>query len=345
LIASIGYSRGHHDSKGTKQRTTGCYCVLSKYNVKSTFFLTGESVSAFPESAREILQYGHEIGNHSYSHPQLNQLSVASIESEIKKCENAIKNATNRLPVSLFRPPYGEYNSTVLNVVGDLGYQWTIMWTIDTLDWAGTSSNTIIQNVLNNAKPGAIVLMHVSGTHSVEALPRIIEGLKAKGYTLTTISSMLSLPINPPQGKHLIVKYGNTGEEVKKLQQILSNLGYSPGPIDGVFGPQTDKAVRAYQSANKLVVDGIVGNNTWTALDAGQTAPQVKHSILRYGNTGEEVRKLQQTLSNLGYSPGPIDGIFGPQTDKAVRSFQSANGLLVDGIVGKNTWVAIDNVI
>jgi len=207
------------------------------------------------------------------------------------------------------------------------------LWTIDTLDWAGTSANTMIKNVLNNAKPGAIVLMHVSGAHTVEALSQIIEGIKAKGYSLTTISNMLSLP-----GKHSTLKLGNTGAEVKQLQQILSNLGYNLGSIDGIFGPKTDSAVRAFQSAHKIVVDGIVGNNTWTALDGAQKTP---HSTLRSGNTGAEVKQLQQILSNLGYNPGPIDGIFGPKTDSAVRAFQAAHKIVVDGIVDNNTWTAL----
>jgi peptidoglycan hydrolase-like protein with peptidoglycan-binding domain len=86
------------------------------------------------------------------------------------------------------------------------------------------------------------------------------------------------------------------------------------------------------------VVDGIVGNNTWAALDAMQ---KTTHSTLRSGNKGTQVKQLQQILSNLGYNPGPIDGIFGPKTDSAVRAFQSAHNLVVNGIVGNTTWTAL----
>jgi len=136
----------------------------------------------------------------------MTQLTEAGIKSEIKNCENAIINATNTKPQPFFSPPYGEYNSTVLNVLGSIGYPWTIMWTIDTIDWNGTLAATMIQKVINNAQPGAIVLMHVgSGTHTTEALPQIITGLKKLGYTLVTISKILSLA---PKPTHPLLKKG-----------------------------------------------------------------------------------------------------------------------------------------
>jgi peptidoglycan hydrolase-like protein with peptidoglycan-binding domain len=284
----------------------------------------------------------------------MTQLSSSSIISEIQNCESAVYRATGRYPVKLFRPPYGDYNSSVLNAVGSAGYPYTIMWTIDTLDWAGTASDTMVQKVLNNAEPGAIVLMHVgSGTNTLDALPRIIENLKSRGYRFTTLTNMLSLPQVPT---HPLLKSGSTGSEVRYLQESLAKLGYNPGPIDGIFGPQTDKAVRAFQADKGLVVDGIVGNNTWAALEKAlenpptpptppTPPPSSSHPLLRTGSTGSEVRYLQESLIKLGYNPGSVDGIFGPQTEQAVRAFQSNKGLAVDGIVGNNTWAAIENAL
>ena len=142
-----------------------------------------------------------------------------------------------------------------------------------------------------------------------------------------------------------IIRIGSTGEAVRYLQESLTKLGFSPGPIDGSFGPKTQTAVISFQTAKGLVVDGIVGNNTWAAIDKAlqnPPAPTSSHPILRNGSTGEAVRYLQESLTKLGYNPGPIDGIFGPKTKTAVRSFQIAKGLVVDGIVGNNTWAAID---
>ena len=336
------------DAGSNSANTLSILNILAANNIKSTFFLTGVYAKLFPQSAKQILQSGHEIGNHSYSHPHMTQLNQAGITSEIKNCENAILTATNTKPQPLFRPPFGEYNSTVLNVVGSIGYPWTIMWTIDTIDWNNTPAATMIQKVLNNAQPGAIVLMHVgSGTHTVEALPKIITGLKNKGYTLVTISKILSLAATHP-----LLKIGSTGAAVSYLQASLTKLGYNPGPIDGIFGSKTDAAVRSFQKAKGLVVDGIVGNNTWAAIDKAlqnpptpTPTPTPTHPTLKIGSTGSEVRYLQTSLTKLGYNPGPIDGIFGPKTDAAVRSFQKSKGLVVDGIVGKNTWAAIDKAI
>jgi len=332
------------DAGSDSANTQSLLNILAANNIKSTFFLTGMYADLHPESAKQILQNGHEIGNHSYNHPHMTQLNESGIKSEIDSCKNAIIKATNTQPQPLFRPPYGEYNSTVLNVVGSIGYPWTIMWTIDTIDWNGTPATTMIQKVLNNAQPGAIVLMHVgSGTHTTEALPNIISGLKNLGYSLVTISKLISLA---PTTIHPLLKKGDTGAEVMQLQTALNKLGFNPGPIDGIFGPKTETAVKAFQSTKGLLVDGIVGRNTWAAIDkALQNPPLPTHPLLRSGSTGVAVKYLQESLTKLGYTPGPIDGIFGPKTEAAVRSFQKAKGLVVDGIVGNNTWAAIDKAL
>jgi len=135
----------------------------------------------------------------------------------------------------------------------------------------------------------------------------------------------------------VILKIGSTGAAVNYLQTALAKLGYNSGPIDGIFGPKTQTAVKSFQKAKGLVVDGIVGNNTWAAID--------KALLLKIGSTGAAVKYLQTVLAKLGYNPGPIDGIFGPKTQTAVKSFQKAKGLVVDGIVGNNTWAAIDKAL
>ena len=143
-----------------------------------------------------------------------------------------------------------------------------------------------------------------------------------------------------------IVRIGSTGEDVRYLQQSLTKLGYNPGPIDGIFGSKTETAVKSFQKAKGLVVDGIVGNNTWTAIGkALQIPPTSTHPLLKRGSTGAQVTYLQQSLTKLGYNPGPIDGFFGSKTETAVRSFQKSKGLVVDGIVGISTWAAIDKAL
>lgn len=127
------------------------------------------------------------------------------------------------------------------------------------------------------------------------------------------------------------------------LQQLLASKGFSPGAADGVFGPHTEAEVRAFQSSRHLVVDGVVGRQTWAALRAasgggggGGTPP-----TLTLGSTGGAVAILQTLLARKGFSPGAADGIFGPHTLAEVRAFQASRGLDVDGIVGPQTWYAL----
>jgi peptidoglycan hydrolase-like protein with peptidoglycan-binding domain len=131
---------------------------------------------------------------------------------------------------------------------------------------------------------------------------------------------------------HPVIKKGSKGDAVKKAQNALKARSYDPGPIDGIFGAKTFKAVRAYQSDRGLTADGIVGAKTWARLDP----PTVKK-----GSTGAAVRMLQRLLADFGYDPGEVDGDFGAKTEKAVREFQGDFGLDVDGIVGPKTWAAL----
>ena len=135
------------------------------------------------------------------------------------------------------------------------------------------------------------------------------------------------------------LRQGSRGNLVKYLQFMLSTMGYSVGSMDGIFGSNTAAAVRAFQQANGLDADGIVGRRTWYKLN--NLTPQA--STLRRGSFGAEVRYLQQKLYSKLYPVGTIDGIFGTNTENAVKEFQRENGLVVDGIVGKNTWAALDD--
>lgn len=129
------------------------------------------------------------------------------------------------------------------------------------------------------------------------------------------------------------IKSGSKGELVELVQLMLNEKGYSCGSADGIFGTKTKNAVEKYQKAKGLSVDGIVGNNTYAKLFAD--------SLLKNGSRGELVKQCQTMLNQKGYSPGGADGIFGSNTEKAVKSLQSAAGLTVDGKVGKNTWTAL----
>ena len=129
------------------------------------------------------------------------------------------------------------------------------------------------------------------------------------------------------------IKRGSRGELVALVQLMLNEKGYSCGTADGIFGTKTESAVKSYQRAKGLSADGIVGTNTYAKL--------FTDCLLKRGSRGELVKALQTRLNEQGYGAGNTDGIFGSNTEKAVKALQSAAGLAVDGKVGKNTWTAL----
>lgn len=138
-----------------------------------------------------------------------------------------------------------------------------------------------------------------------------------------------------------MVYWGCTGDAVKTLQEKLNAKGFNSGNVDGIFGAKTYAAVTAFQKANSLGVDGIVGKLTWAKLyDATpvNVTPVTTQPMLRTGSRGDAVRKLQELLNAKGYTCGSVDGIFGSKTYAAVLAFQKTNGLAADGIVGSLTW-------
>ena len=140
------------------------------------------------------------------------------------------------------------------------------------------------------------------------------------------------------------LRQGARGAAVSQLQQKLRAKGYNVS-VDGDFGPKTAAAVRAFQQARHLGVDGVVGPNTWRALNAAAPAAPAPSSgatpTLRQGARGAAVSQLQNRLRAHGYNVS-VDGDFGPATANAVRAFQRAKGLGVDGVVGPNTWRALN---
>jgi peptidoglycan/xylan/chitin deacetylase (PgdA/CDA1 family) len=165
--------------------------VLKKQNVRATFFMLGTQVRRSPDLARRVLAEGHTVGSHSLSHKQLNKLKPPAIRKEISSGVSAVAGATGMRPV-WFRPPYGAVNGAVKKQARGLGVR-TAMWDIDTLDWTRPGVHMLYRNAVRSTKPGQIVLMHDGGndrSQTVEALPLIIEDLRAKGFTFVTMDEL-----------------------------------------------------------------------------------------------------------------------------------------------------------
>ncbi|SDJ51102.1 LysM peptidoglycan-binding domain-containing protein [Salimicrobium halophilum] len=169
--------------------------ILDRENTTATFFLTGRGAENHPSSIRSIVDAGHEIANHSYSHPDFTTLSATEMKNELSRTEDTIRSTTGQALSPLFRAPFGAVNDQVLQVVGDAGYPYTIHWDIDTLDWKGLSTTEVYNRIMNNVEAGSIILMHTgagaSGTPG--AIERVIPELKRQGYSFTTVSRILGL--------------------------------------------------------------------------------------------------------------------------------------------------------
>lgn len=163
--------------------------ILARYNVKATFFVVGEWVDKYPESVKALSDAGHEIMNHSNTHPHMPQLSRDDMIKELSSCNDKIEKITGTRPV-LFRAPYGDYDNTMLDTVTSLG-MYTIQWDVDSLDWKDYSADAITQRVTTRVKEGSIVLFHNAAKNTPQALPQIIEKLQADGYNLVPISKLI----------------------------------------------------------------------------------------------------------------------------------------------------------
>jgi len=163
--------------------------ILGKYNVKTTFFVVGSWVDKYPESVKQLSDAGHEIMNHSNSHPHMTELSVEKMKEEVQKCDEKIKSITGVKP-TLFRAPYGDYSDAVVRTMRETGH-FTIQWDVDSLDWKNLTADEICKRVTTKVKPGSIVLFHNAALNTPEALPTIIESLQKDGYKIVPVSEII----------------------------------------------------------------------------------------------------------------------------------------------------------
>ncbi len=188
------------DDGPDKRNTPEILDVLSEYGVKATFFVIGSNAEGNLPLLRRELEEGHEIGNHTYSHPHLKGITEEALRGEILKTENILFRLEEYRP-RLFRPPEGVYSGTVAKTLEELDYL-PILWTVDTQDWRHLSAQKIADTVLRNTKPGSIILCHdyISGKgHTAEALKIFLPELKKQGYTFVTVSEMI--PPDPANGE------------------------------------------------------------------------------------------------------------------------------------------------
>ena len=179
------------DAAWGNEQTQTLLDILAEHNVKSTFFLVGNWVDKYPESVKAISDAGHDVGNHSDTHPHMTKLPKDKMIAQINDCNNKIEQITGKRPI-LFRPPYGDYNNDVIDVAEETKVH-CIQWDVDSLDWKDYGADSIVDTVLNHKAlgDGAIILMHNGAKYTPDALERVITGLQEKGYEIVPISQLI----------------------------------------------------------------------------------------------------------------------------------------------------------
>ncbi len=171
--------------------------LLAARHIKVTFFVLGECVEQHPEVLQRAAREGHEIGNHSWSHPQLNKMSDEAVRSQLRRTDDAIKAVTGKRP-TLFRPPYGAITARQKKWIHDeFGYQ-IIMWDVDPLDWKDPGAATVCNRILKETRAGSIVLSHDIHRGTVEAMPATLEQLQGKHFKFVTVSELLAMSTPEP---------------------------------------------------------------------------------------------------------------------------------------------------
>lgn len=163
--------------------------ILGKYDAKATFFVVGEWVDKYPDEVKKLHDAGHDVMNHSDTHQYMTKIENDRMIFEVENCSDKIEKITKKRP-NLFRPPYGDYNSKVVQKMASLGYN-TIQWDVDSLDWKDLSPDEIYNRVTQRTKNGSIILFHNAAKHTPEALPKILEKLKKDGFKFEKISDMI----------------------------------------------------------------------------------------------------------------------------------------------------------
>lgn len=166
--------------------------ILRARNVKATFYVIGKNVDMYPNIVRRTVAEGHELGNHTYTHPKLSSLSQERVFSEIRKGDDAIMRAAGVRPRTM-RPPYGALTqSQRVSIHSTFGYP-TIMWAVDPLDWKRPGASVVTSRIVSGTSNGSIILAHDLHASTVDAMPATIDALLRKGYKFVTVSQLLAM--------------------------------------------------------------------------------------------------------------------------------------------------------
>lgn len=169
--------------------TDAILSCLEETGVRATFFTVQFWAENYPEYLKKIADAGHEVGTHSATHSYMSRLSEGEIRAELESSCAAIKQVTGG-EVTLFRPPYGDYDDLLIDTCLDMGVL-PVQWDVDSLDWKDLSAADIAERILSRVRSGSIILCHNNGLHTAEALPIVIDGLRAKGFEFVPVGELV----------------------------------------------------------------------------------------------------------------------------------------------------------
>lgn len=184
-VVALTFDDGPHHSL-----TPHLMDILASRGVRATFYVIGNRVVRHPQLMQRMVAAGHEIGNHTWSHPSLSGLSDGSILSQLDRTTQAVYEAVGRPPVTM-RPPYGNLTPRQRRMVFDTRAMPTVLWSVDPEDWRRPGSSVVAQRIVSRSHPGGVVLAHDIHAPTVRAMPATIDGLIARGFEFVTLSELL----------------------------------------------------------------------------------------------------------------------------------------------------------
>lgn len=212
--------------------------ILADRHVKATFFMLGNRAVQAPEVVKAVAAAGHEIGNHSWSHPQLTKLPVAGADKQVEDTSGLLEQITGTKPV-LMRPPYGSMSPSLQAHLYEKYGLTQIFWSVDPLDWKVRDPQSVYDQIMKQVRPGAIILAHDIHPTTVAAMPRVIDALIAKGYKIVTVSELIAHG-RPPAPKVVAQAEPQAKKKPKPAHPTMgASAGAKPIPASAPGAPMS----------------------------------------------------------------------------------------------------------
>ncbi|MCA0206107.1 polysaccharide deacetylase family protein [Pararhodobacter sp.] len=181
------------------QNTPWLLDILAQYRAKATFYVIGQNARRYPEIMRRIVAEGHEIGNHTFTHPVLSQLGDGNVLREVDRTQQIVWDTVGAVPVTM-RPPYGSFSHRQMRMLFDQRNLTSVVWSVDPQDWRRPGVSVVAERMVRGARPGAVILAHDIHGPTIRAVPAALDGILAQGLQPVTLSDLLAWPHWGPRG-------------------------------------------------------------------------------------------------------------------------------------------------